>query len=917
MTTWTESARSTLEGHLARLRENLASSGADPIEVTDDVRRHIDEELAVRRIGVVTTEDVETILQRIGLPSASLNGSVRAGAGAGVRGGEEEAELARLGRGEMPGPGTPLVEAGQSWHRWLLFFGVALPTMTVIIELLTHMCAAAFFDPIPGWGDIVLVGSVPAANLLVWRAVCVGRALGGRWLGMASAWSLGVAAYYSLLYATLSPFAAFAVIFFGWGLLPLSPLLAFAAAWRLRVLAGRIPSVAERGGLGGWGWGLGLAAVAMGLVVVPPVLTRQWSRAAASGESDEAARALRWLRAWGHERTLLADCYGATRWALENPFRVHVQGTPVPPEMARNLFYRVTGHAFNEFPPPQLAYQTRGWEVLGDLEWDPDQGGAAVGGRLRGLSVAQSRMDGLIDGDAGWAYTEWILEFKNVAGREREARAQIALPPGGVVSRVTLWVNGEEREAAFAGSGEVREAYEKVVRVFRRDPILVTHAGEDRVLMQCYPVPANGGTMKVRLGITAPVEVENAATAILRWPRFLERNFSVPANVEHALWVESAQALVAPHPKLASDHGRPGVFALRGVLPDDELGQPSALVRIPRSIQAGPAWVADPHGGDGQFIRQTLVQSSPSRPGRIVLVIDGSRSMDDLLPVVAGALLHLPEGVELSVLLARDEVEEWSGPVRKADAGFLRELSNRLAKVRGVGGQDNVSALARGWDLASAGTDGVLLWIHGPQPVDSAQTEPLEQRLTWRRASPGAGPRVHELQVVPGANRVTEKLSRLTSVQPLPRFGSVQDDLQRLFVLWRGEAVSHEWRRERLPAGGVREVERGTKSSKHLARLWAKDEVERLVARRQRDEAVKVAGRYQLVTPVSGAVVLETQEQFAQAGLKPAAPETVPSVPEPGVIALLVLGVVMLAGRRWWCGPRRGRGDGPSRLAKT
>jgi hypothetical protein len=65
----------------------------------------------------------------------------------------------------------------------------------------------------------------------------------------------------------------------------------------------------------------------------------------------------------------------------------------------------------------------------------------------------------------------------------------VQLPPGGVVSRLTLWVNGEEREAAFAGRSQTRQAYQQVVSR-RRDPVLVTTAGRDRVLVQCFPVPA-------------------------------------------------------------------------------------------------------------------------------------------------------------------------------------------------------------------------------------------------------------------------------------------------------------------------------------------------------------------------------------------------------------------------------------------
>ena len=86
-------------------------------------------------------------------------------------------------------------------------------------------------------------------------------------------------------------------------------------------------------------------------------------------------------------------------------------------------------------------------------------------------------MDGLLDPDAAWSYVESTMEFKNVSERPQEARAELALPPGGFVSRLTLWVNGEEREAAFAGSSQVREAYKQVAVIQRRDPVLVTSCG--------------------------------------------------------------------------------------------------------------------------------------------------------------------------------------------------------------------------------------------------------------------------------------------------------------------------------------------------------------------------------------------------------------------------------------------------------
>ena len=84
------------------------------------------------------------------------------------------------------------------------------------------------------------------------------------------------------------------------------------------------------------------------------------------------------------------------------------------------------------------------------------------------------------------------------------------------------------------------------------------------------------------------------------------------------------------------------------------------------------------------------------------------------------------------------------------------------------------------------------------------------------------------------------------------------------------------------------------KSSKHLARLWAFDEAKRFIVARQVANAIKVGGAYQLVTPVTGAVVLESKQQFDQAGLSPVDSQSVPTVPEPATLLLAAIGVVLL-----------------------
>jgi hypothetical protein len=162
-----------------------------------------------------------------------------------------------------------------------------------------------------------------------------------------------------------------------------------------------------------------------------------------------------------------------------------------------------------------------------------------------------------------------------------------------------------------------------------------------------------------------------------------------------------------------------------------------------------------------------------------------------------------------------------------------------------------------------------------------------------------------DLQVVPGLNQVAEKTGSARTMREVPRFGSAADDLRRLFATWRGALREFGWTRDRLAGGAQKESERGRKSSRHLARLWANDEVVRLMEQRRQDDAVRTATEYQLVTPVTGAVVLETKQQFADAGLQAVASDTVPTVPEPGTIALLLVGGLLVGLARAWRRARR------------
>lgn len=869
MSMWTPTAREELERYFARLRPGIAGTGADPAEVEEDLRASLEREIKAENLAAVTEQDVKRLLRKIGAPELAEPPV-------------HPVEPPRIAAPKRRRPGI-----------LLLIFGVILPAVTFGIEIVTGMCAGAFFDPLPTVWHSLLVALVPISNALVWRAAATGNTSGRRTLGWLNGTAIGIGAFYTLLFLPLLLPGVFALIVFGWGLLPWTPILSLVCAIMLRRHLKRQAPEPEPAPLPGLYRGIAAAWLVLLVIDAPVWVTRVGLQMAADDEPTRQQRGLDWLRTFGHEETLLRACYGRTRRAAEFDLSSWlVPGRELSAEQAREVFYRVTGRPFNSVPAPRVRTARGNWAGLDDWTWDGDQGGEQVGGRLRGLTLRSSRLDTVVDADAAHAYCEWTLEFRNDSTQAREARGQILLPAGGVMSRLTLWVNGEEREAAFAGRAQVRQAYQDVAIVRRQDPVLVTTAGPDRVLMQCFPVPANGGSMKVRVGITAPLQLEGAARGTLALPRFLERNFTVPDGVNHSVWLDAKGARAVTGPTLVRDEPKPGIHSLHGTLSEPELAGAAGRVGIERDPVRKRVWVNDERGDPGFIIQQQVLEVAAAAPPVVAVVVDGGREMTPHLPAVVQALRAMPEKMEWTLVVAGDTPQTLLPPGHSADPAQRALALERLRRSGNRGGTDNVPAVVAGWDAAATKPGGVVLWIHAPQPVLLSSVEPLLQRYERRPR----GPQILALPIQNGPNRVLEQLDGITCVALVPRAGQLTDDLGGLLRSWSEAKPRLGLVRERLAKDGASASE-SERTSLHLARLWAADEILRLRADRQTGAARDLAGRYQLVTPVSGAVVLETQQQFAQHGLTPVDPATVPAVPEPSTWALLALGLAAVAYR--------------------
>ena len=759
----------------------------------------------------------------------------------------------------------------------LLFFGVALPLAALIVELTMRLNALIFFDPIPTIGHVVLVAFVAAGNGYCWFVCNFQRLSQVRWAALANGIAMGVATFYAILFLPLLPLGALMIIYFALGLFVWAPLCSLIVANGLRRgLARSAPTmkIAKQT----WA-GVALGLLALIALELPATITRVAVRMATGNSSEERTRGLHWLRAVGNEDVLLRMCYVRTGTATDILSFVINRDDPIDTGTARQIYFRVTGRPFNSVPAP-VDLNRRNDNLFRWGEPDMDQAGETVGGRVNNLWLASSTLDGSVSAEASLAYLEWTMSFRNDSGQAREARAQIALPPGAVVSRVSLWVNGQEQEAAFGGRSQVRGAYQAVVRV-NRDPVLVTTAGPDRVNVQLFPVQA-GGEMKVRIGMTIPLRLMNMREALLRLPYFNERNFEVRDDLRHAVWIESKSALQS---SLAAATGA-SQGTLRALINDARLMSSEASMIASRG-NGDMAWSVDPRS-PRHVVRQMILRDDQADlPQSLVLVVDGSAGMEHAAGAIAKQLDALPARVGVQLVFATDELDLPAKFPRLSGA----EAAKRIERFDYRGGTDNTMALVRGLDLTSAEPDSVLVWIHGPQPLMLEAELPLRQQLS-RGHLPS---RWYELQVTPGRNVIAENLDGVAALETLRT-----DDLARLFSGWSSGGPQMTVQRERveyLPA----EMPTEARTSDHLARLWANDEVLRLVRSEapNRDEAIGIARDYQLVTPVSGAVVLETREQYTAAGLEPVPEGTVPTIPEPEEWALIIVALGTI-GFVWW-----------------
>jgi len=244
---------------------------------------------------------------------------------------------------------------------------------------------------------------------------------------------------------------------------------------------------------------------------------------------------------------------------------------------------------------------------------------------------------------------------------------EMQLPAGAVVSRATLWVNGHPQEAAFNSTSQVENAYSWIAER-HRDPLLITQTGQDRVLIKASPV-VPGHEMKLRIGMTVPLKLNDVGEASVNMPHVIGSNFAFDCKQD--VHLTSTLPLYANRVDM---HGAQGKnFLLRGNINAGELSK--LTIAVPEQSNVTQFATRATHSSPPAFIVATI--NSQPGPGHGTVTFTKSFAKPDC-PIIYST----DAAYRLSYLWAHQEIEQ----LAKTDVQQAVELASVYREVSSVSG---------------------------------------------------------------------------------------------------------------------------------------------------------------------------------------------------------------------------------------
>lgn len=740
---------------------------------------------------------------------------------------------------------------------FIFIFGVLLPFITLVIELTTKFCSEALLNPIPTYKHVFLISLVPLFNLAFLTKFSDKKDIDNNKLVFYfSGIVLIISFYYSLFFIPFSLIALFAIIFLGLGFLPLSPILSFiSSALSIFMMLKKSKKSLSSNILKIFvGAILGISTILM--VEMRGLITNYGVSLLEKNDHERNIEGLQILREYGDIEKVKKLHY--SYYPDTSDIIMTYLGYPKPYYLDMSkIYYLLTGEQLKN-----RYFNNEGrFRVVGSNK---------VGFKQSQLYLSNSNIDVISKPEKGYFYTEWTLNFKNDALYNQEARALIKLPKNSVVSKASLWINGEEKQAVFAGKNEVTQAYQKIVSK-SRDPLLVNYAGEDKVLIQCFPVLSKG-EMKIRLGITTSLQDKE-----IYLPRFIASNFENIENLTHNVMIESKSDL--ENSTLFTISKNNNIYNVSGALKEEQIQSNIKLIHKKEILDKNLFLDINEKN---QVIKSSL-KLNKNTTKNLILAIDTSYESIKNFENLSNSIKNIPNNINLYALLASDNVIKISGGKEK--------IAESLKSYNLKGGFDNTPMLVEAYDyynkLPKSERDFTkILWIHSAQPdfftLDSFNFEQKRRKFDK--------PVIYEIQIGEGLDSILYDASSYIDFKTLDE-DSLDKNISKLIYPY------FELKLENIKGNNYKNLEQDI----HISKLWAYKSVENLLKENKYKEALNIAMNYKIITPISGAVVLESKKQYEENGLGEAhnkqssSNNNVPIIPEPHEWILIIISILFIS----------------------
>lgn len=489
------------------------------------------------------------------------------------------------------------------------------------------------------------------------------------------------------------------------------------------------------------------------------------------------------------------------------------------------------------------------------------------------------------------AYTEMIFRIRNESHHrssrwfgQEEALYTFQLPEGGTVSSLSLWIEGKEAKARLTTRAKAEKAYNTIVGREARDPSVVYWMEGNKIRVRVFPcTPEEDRQFKI--GVTSPLsfagnrlKYENIT---FKGPDFGKAKASVNVLIQQSKEAPASSLRFEKNGNTYSWEGtyKPGWHITTKALPLS--AEPFRFQGIAYAVEElKPAFTA--FSPDYIYLDFHAGWSAAEL-----------RELETLLPGKQFSIYNFRSGMwesfrpeELQQQLEEDQAPQFSlFPFHK-----LPFPDKSLVLTNGNRATPNLSDLEN-----SEFSDGLFsrLGKENPVMVFDLHTQPTDFIRSLR-----------EFKVIKYAHGPVDELGKFLKAKKFP---DVQDTENGVAIAPAGILISR-----------TSSDDTQTTAPDHLLRLFCYNQVLKSIGKNYfnkdylQEETIKEAALGNVVTPVSGLIVLETLEDYKRFEIEEnkdslgnAAIDASGAVPEPHEWALIILGVLFITWMWFFKGQKR------------